>query len=54
MHMNFVKALTSIQIVIKYGQKLLKIDSFMQKLTKGMQITFEKSCKAPIGAKCGI
>jgi hypothetical protein len=28
--MNFVKALTSIQIVIKYTQKLLKTDTFVQ------------------------
>ena len=28
--MNFVKALTSIQIVIKYIQKLLKTDTFVQ------------------------
>ena len=40
--------------MIKYRQKLLKIDTFVQKLTKGMQTTSEKSCKAPIGAKCGI
>jgi hypothetical protein len=28
--MNFVKALTSIQIVIKYIQKLLKTDTIVQ------------------------
>jgi len=39
--MNFVKALTSIQIMIKYIQKLINWH-IVQKLTKSMQIHIRK------------